>query len=75
MRLCECLVCGEQVNDYPDDKCQRCRKDVAEQNRIQWEPSKTAAPSLKVTRPISMASMGSSTVNAAAMAAANSIDP
>jgi hypothetical protein len=35
-------VCGEQVNDYPDDTCRRCRKDVAERNRTQWKPSKTA---------------------------------
>ena len=42
MKLHECLVCGERVNEWPGSRCEKCKKVVKVLNEIQWTPSKKA---------------------------------
>ena len=42
MRLHECLVCGERVNDWPGSRCADCKTAVKVLNDIEWMPSKKA---------------------------------
>jgi hypothetical protein len=38
-----CLVCAEEVNHYPDEKCRPCRQKLRKLYNEQWKPSKKAA--------------------------------